>query len=252
MSNERLRGALASAGLSVQAFSEQLEVDPKTIERWITQGRVPHRRHRMNAGAVLGKSDTYLWPDTASDPRSRSASQAEFVQLYPNRGGVPTATWVELIDGASECIDVLAYSASFLHDTVPAFAEQLATKARAGVRVRLAFGDPTSEAVRARGDEEGIGELLAARCRLTWAYMDGVLDEPGIQARRHATVLYASMFRFDDTLFVNPHAYGAPAGHSPIMHLERIPGGRVFAHYLEAFQRVWDSAADQDGVTAAP
>lgn len=244
MPNERLRGALVSAGLTIQTFSEQVEVDPKTVERWITQDRTPHRRHRLNAASILGQSDAYLWPGTESDPRSLSASQAEFVQLHANRGSVPTETWVALIEQSTESIDMLAYAASFFHDTVPAFAERLAAKARAGVRVRLAFGDPACQAVRERGAEEGIGDLLSARCRLTWTYLADVLGEPGLHARQHSTTLYASLFRFDDTLFVNPHAYGSPAGHSPVLHLNRIPGGRVFDHYLESFQRVWDSGEE--------
>ena len=242
MPNERLRGALVREGLTIQTFSDQLAVDPKTVERWITQDRTPHRRHRLHASSVLGRSDAYLWPATRSDSRSLSASQAELVQLHANRGSVPTETWVDLIEQAGESIDVLAYAASFLHDTLPALAEQLAGKARAGVRVRLSFGDPSCAAVQARGAEEGIGELLAARCRLTWAYLADVLGEPGLQARQHSTNLYASLFRFDDTLLVNPHAYGSPASHSPLLHLNRIPGGRVFDHYLESFQRVWETA----------
>lgn len=244
MPNERLRGALISAGLNVQTFSEQVEVDPKTVERWITQDRTPHRRHRLNAATILGKSDTYLWAGTHSDPRSQSASHAEFVHLYANRGSVSTETWVALIEQSTESIDLLAYAASFFHDTVPNFAARLASRARAGVRVRLVFGDPTCGAVRARGVEEGIGDLLAARCRLTWTYFAPVLDEPGVQIREHGTTLYASLFRFDDTLLANPHAYGSAAGHSPVMHLNRIPGGRVFDHYMESFQRVWDGATE--------
>ena len=248
MPNERLRGALVSAGITVQSLSEQLVVDPKTVERWITQDRTPHRRHRLNAASILGKSDAYLWPGTESDPRSLSAAQAEFVRFYANRGSVPTETWLGLVEQSRESIDMLAYAASFFHDTVPSLDESLAAKARAGVRVRLAFGDPTSEAVRVRGIEEGIGDLLSARCRLTWSYLSDVLDVPGLHARQHSTTLYASLFRFDDTLLVNPHAYGSPASHSPVLHLNRIPGGRVFDHYLESFQRIWEGA---DGASAA-
>ncbi len=240
-SNERLRGALASAGLTVQSFSEQLEVDPKTVERWITQGRLPHRRHRLNAGALLGKPDHYLWEGTSSDPRAKSASEAELIHMYPNRGSVPVDTWLALLSSATESVDLLAYAATFLHDAVPGFADELVTKARAGVRVRLLFGDPQADAVQRRGDEEGIGELLAARCGITWRYFAGALTSPGVQARQHGCTLYASLFRFDDALLVNPHAYAAPAGQSPVLHLNRIPGGRVVDHYLTSFDAVWNS-----------
>ncbi|MEV8026824.1 XRE family transcriptional regulator [Cellulosimicrobium funkei] len=243
MTNERLRAAIADAGLSLQEFSDHVRVDPKTVERWITKDRVPHRTHRINAAAILGKSDVFLWPATESDPRTRSATRAEFVELLPSRASVPVSTWEELIDNATEAIDLLAFAGSFLHDSIPEFGERLAARANAGVRVRLLFGDPTSAAVALRGEEEGIGELMAARCRLTWNYLTPLLKGvPGIEARKHSSTLYASLFRFDDTLLVNPHALGAPAGHSPILHIGRIPGGRLFTHYMESFERTWQIA----------
>ena len=243
MTNERLRAAITDAGLSLQQFGEKVGVDPKTVERWITKDRVPHRTHRMNAARILGKSDVFLWPATESDPRTRSATRAEFVDLYPSRGSLPVSTWVDLIDNAREAIDLLAFAGSFLHDAIPEFGERIAARAAAGVRIRLLFGDPESPAVALRGEEEGIGELMAARCSLTWNYLTPLLHGvPGIEARKHGSTLYASLFRFDDQLLVNPHALGAPAGHSPIMLLNRIPGGRLFAHYMESFERTWQAA----------
>lgn len=243
MTNERLRAAIAADGLSIQEFSEKVGVDPKTVDRWISRDRIPHRAHRMNAARILGKTDVFLWPATDSDPRARSATRAEFVDLYPSRASLPVSTWQELIDSAGEAIDLLAFAGSFLHDSIPEFAERIAERARNGVRVRLLFGDPDSPAVALRGDEEGIGALMAARCDLTWKYLAPFTSgKAGIEARKHGSTLYASLFRFDDQLLVNPHALGAPAGHSPMMHVNRIPGGRLFAHYMESFERTWQAA----------
>lgn len=242
MTNERLRGAITGAGMNFQQFGEQLGVDPKTVERWITKDRLPHRAHRLNAATILGKSDLFLWPQTESDPRSQSASQAELVSLYPNRGAVALSTWMSLIDDSRECIDLLALAGSFLHDAIPEFDERLIARAEAGVRVRLLFGLPGGESATLRGIEEGIGALMSARVQLTWNYLQPLLSVPGIEARRHDTTLYASVFRFDDTLLANVHAYGIPASHSPVLHLNRVPGGRVFDHYLGSFDRVWASA----------
>ena len=258
MSNERLRSAILEAGLSWAEFGEAVGVDPKTVERWITKDRVPHRAHRVKSSVVLGKADVFLWPTTESDPRSHAAAKAEFVDLYPSRGSVPSSTWVELLDSAQESIDLLGYAGSFLHDSVPSFAERLSKRAAQGVAVRLLFGDPASDAVALRGREEGIGELMAARCALTWTYFAPLLNggaavvgpgtsaasasAGGVEARQHGCTLYASLFRFDDTLLVNPHAYGAAAGHSPVLHLNHIPGGRLFTHYLESFDRTWEQA----------
>lgn len=258
MSNERLRSAIVEAGMSLAEFGDAVGVDPKTVERWITKDRVPHRAHRLKSAGVLGRTDVFLWPTTESDPRSLAAAKAEFVDLYPNRGSVPSSTWVELLDSAHESIDLLAYAGSFLHDSVPSFAERLSERVAQGVSVRLLFGDPASDAVALRGREEGIGGLMAARCSLTWTYLTPILNgeevvvggsavEPdaaggGVQARQHGCTLYASLFRFDDALLVNPHTYGAAAGHSPVLHLHRVPGGRLFTHYLESFDRTWQEA----------
>ena len=152
--------------------------------------------------------------------------------------------WHSLFENAVESIDVLAFAASFLHDTMPDVDELLIAKARAGVRVRLTFGDPESEAVRLRGVEEGIGESLAERCRLTWKYLDPILAEPEVSVRAHATTLYCSMFRFDDDLLANHHLLGAPANHSPVLHMRRLVGGRLFDHHLKSFERIWSSASE--------
>lgn len=64
---------------------------------------------------------------------------------------------------------------------------------------------------------------------------------PGIEVRTHATTLYNSLFLFDQDLMVNGHAYGAPAGHSPVMHLRRVPGGRTWDYYMRSFDEVWNT-----------
>lgn len=239
MANERLRSAIAASGMTVAELSERVGVDPKTIERWVLSERVPHRNNRQAMSVALRRDEEFLWPDAVSEARAQSASRAEFLAIYPNRGSVPAGTWQSLLEGAEESIDLLAYAASFLHDTIPEFADLLCDKARAGVRVRLLFGDPQGGAVRLRGDEEGIGDSLSGRCTLTWKYLRPCLDAPGIEARQHDTTLYTSIFRFDEELLANTHVYGAPANHSPILHLHRIAGGRLFPHFIDAFERVW-------------
>jgi len=242
MSNERLRSALFDSGITYEQLSEHVRVDPKTVERWISQERVPHRTHRLTVASLLGRDEAFLWPSTKNDPRSVAASEAEFVSLYPNRGSVSPEFWNGLVDRSKVQIDLLAFAASFLHDAVPDFDELLAAKARQGVRIRLLFGDPESAAVNLRGEEEGIGDLLGARCRLTWKYFAPVIGQAGVEARSHGSTLYNSIFRFDDTLLVNAHSFGAAASHSVVMHLQKVAGGRLFAHYMSGFEGTWDSA----------
>jgi hypothetical protein len=94
-----------------------------------------------------------------------------------------------------------------------------------------------------RGEEEQIGDGLAARVRLGLLYLRDALGAPGVELRFHATTLYNSIYRFDDDMLVNTHVYGAPAAHSPVLHLRRLPGGRLVDHYQASFERVWEQAS---------
>lgn len=101
--------------------------------------------------------------------------------------------------------------------------------------------------MRLRGDDEGIGSSLADRCRLTWKYLGPLLGVPEIEARAHGTTLYCSVFRFDDELLANHHLLGAPASHSPVLHIRRLVGGRLFDQHLKSFDRASASAVDTRG-----
>ena len=243
MANERLRSCITGARLTVSDVAAQVGVDPKTVERLIVPGRVPHRSHRWATASLLGTDEAYLWPEIADDRRAQAASAAELVTFYPNRGAVPGPLWRSLLDGAADRIDVLVFAGLFLPDGYPEVANLLAAKAEQGIKIRLALGDPDSDAVRRRGEEERIGEGMAARVRLGLLYLQDAISAPRVELRFHATALYNSIYRFDDDMLVNAHVYGAPAAHSPVLHLRRLPGGRLFDHYQASFERVWQQAS---------
>ncbi|CAN5898303.1 XRE family transcriptional regulator [soil metagenome] len=246
MSNERLRGAIATAGMNTEDLATHIGVDPKTVQRWVSKGRVPHRRHRLATAQVLSAPEGYLWPSTVDDPASRSASHAELVDFYPSRAAVPEHLWQTLLRDATDSIDFLAYAGLYLPEHLDAV-PQLGRLARNGVRVRIALGEPTSAAVALRGAEEGLDEGMAHRIQLSLRYYEGVRDAAGLYLRVHGTTLYDTIFRSDDTLLVNTHVYGAPAAQSPVLHFHRVPGGRVFDYYLGGFERVWARARPWNG-----
>jgi hypothetical protein len=233
---------MTAAGVTLQNLASQVQVDPKTVERWISTARLPHRTHRSQVARLLSTDETYLWPELLDDNRAQAASQAEFVALYPNRGHVPRDLWRTFAEHAGKAVDILAYAALFLTDAYPDLPGVLAEKAAAGVRVRLLLGDPTGPAVTRRGEEEGIADGLAARVELSRRYVAPALDGSGVQLRLHDTTLYNSLFRYDGHLLVNTHTYGAPAAQSPVLHIQHVPGGRLFDHYLRSFERVWKVA----------
>jgi len=240
MANERLRGALVGGQLTVGQLADRVGVDPKTAERWITKERVPHRAHREAVARLLGVDEAYLWPSTAQDSLTVSAGRAELVEFYPSRSAVPVDMWRSLVVQAKESIDILVYAGLFFPEITDM--GTLADRARQGCRVRLLLGDPAGAAVALRGREEGFGAGLAHRVTLALRYFEPTIGIPGVELRLHDTTLYASIYRADETLLANVHTYGAPAAQNPVLHLRRVPGGRVVDHYMTSFDRVWAGA----------
>ena len=44
---------------------------------------------------------------------------------------------------------------------------------------------------------------------------------------------------------VNTHAYGIQAGSNPVMHFRKVPGGQLFDHYVQSFDKVWAKSKAQ-------
>ncbi|WP_028933958.1 XRE family transcriptional regulator [Pseudonocardia spinosispora] len=240
MANERLLDALLQAGLTSEQVAERIGVDRKSVERWITQeGRTPYARHRRAVSVLLGLAENYLWPAAVSAERQTRIAASEIVGVYPHRNAIPVDLWNRLLAAAVDRIDILVHAGLFLVER-PDFVRTLAAKAADGVTVRIVFGDPDSDAVRLRGDEEQLGEeVLASRIRYGLVPYSPLLGTPGIEFRFHATTLYNSIFRFDEELIVNNHVYGVPGAHAPALHLRKLGAGDLYGTYVKSFTDVW-------------
>ncbi|GAY12443.1 helix-turn-helix transcriptional regulator [Pseudonocardia sp. N23] len=240
MANDRLRAAIDAASLTIEQVSVRVDVDPKTVERWVySDARRPHRTTRLRVAQLLRVEETHLWP---ADRRPSSApAVAELVHLYPSRSAVPFTLWTDLIRNVSEAMDVLVFSGQFLveqHDALPV----VRTKSEQGVRFRFVVGDHTSPAVIQRAAEEGTTGGLEGRVQMMRRYLQEVAGLPGVEVRTHGTILYNSIYRFDDQALINGHAFGSLAGQNPMLHIRRVPGGSLWEHYLRSFERVWEIA----------
>ncbi|MET8042105.1 helix-turn-helix transcriptional regulator [Micromonospora sp. NPDC005215] len=63
--NDALRVALSDTGHTAESLAETVGVDPKTVGRWLSEGRIPHPRHRLAAAEALHKDVADIWPDTS-------------------------------------------------------------------------------------------------------------------------------------------------------------------------------------------
>ncbi|MBT2419663.1 helix-turn-helix transcriptional regulator [Streptomyces sp. ISL-22] len=241
MPNERLRAVMAAGGWTYAALAQEVEVDPKSVERWVNLGRTPRRTTALQAARALGEDVHALWP-ALRQARPARAISPELVALYEQRADIPVSAFTDLMAQARERIDILVYAAVFLHEAYPRLNELLKERAAEGCTVRVAIGDAASDNVQARGKEERFGHGIESRCRLAFMHYRPLVGTPGIDVRTHGTTLYSSLYRADDQQLINAHVWGVNAYAAPVWHLRRHQEGGMFDTYAESFDAVWATA----------
>ncbi|MFJ6655169.1 XRE family transcriptional regulator [Streptomyces sp. NPDC091377] len=232
---------MAAGGWTYAALAQQVEVDPKSVERWVNLGRIPRRATALQAAKALGEDVHALWP-ALRQARPARAISPELVALYGQRADIPVSAFTDLMAQARERIDILVYAAVFLHEAYPRLNELLTERAAEGCTVRIAIGDPDSDTVQARGQEERFGHGIETRCRLALMHYKPLADTPGIEVRTHETTLYNSLYRADDQQLVNAHVWGVNAYAAPVWHLRRHQESGMFDTYADSFGAVWATA----------
>lgn len=226
--------------MTTAGLAAAVGVDPKSVERWLTQDRVPHRGTRARVATVLGHEETYLWPSLRVGLGATTATASELITMWPTRDSIPGDVWRALSSRVSSRLDVLVYSGGFVIEAFGLPREIRRMAANDG-RVRILLGDAESDEVQRRAVAEGL-PTLPARAASTLDYLRDVRVLPGVEIRVHDAPLYASIYRFDDDMLVNPHTHGISAKDSPVFHYERVGTGGLFSYYEKAFDRVWETA----------
>ncbi|MFH8882130.1 XRE family transcriptional regulator [Streptomyces californicus] len=246
MTNERLRAVMAAGGWTHTDLARVVEVDPKSVERWVNLGRTPRRGTALRAAETLGEDVHALWPQLRQ-ARSARAVSPELVALYEQRADLPVSAFVNLLTQARRQIDVLVYGAVFLHEAYPRLNDLLRERAADGCAIRIAVGDADDANVHQRGREERFGHGIESRCRLALMHYRPLASEPGIEIRTHGTTLYNSLYRADDEILVNAHVWGINAYAAPVWHLRSSGSGGMFGTYEDSFEAVWKSAQPVEG-----
>lgn len=246
MPNDRLREALMRNGLTPESAAEELKVNAKTVERWVTQDRIPYPRHRHAIAALVRESEAYLWPDAVSMDRKIEIADSEVIKVYPHRNVIPGDLWGKLIEDTTEQIDILVLAGLFFAEE-PGLKKTIQRKTQEGVKIRLLFGDPNADEAGKRAGEERLAEgTVSARISNALALIRPIAELDGVELRLHTTTLYNSIFRFDNQMVVNMHAYGLPGAHAPAMHLRQLPSGDLFETYMTSFEHVWSESASHE------
>ncbi|MGW2055339.1 XRE family transcriptional regulator [Streptomyces sp. NPDC001840] len=232
---------MATGGWTYAALAQEVEIDPKSVERWVNLGRTPRRATALQAAKALGEDVHALWPALRQARPARVISP-ELVALYHQRANLPVSTFTGLMAQARERIDILVYAAVFLHEVYPRLNELLTERAAEGCAVRIAIGDADSDTVQARGQEERFGHGIESRCRLALRHYKPLAATSGIEVRSHGTTLYNSLYRVDDQQLVNAHVWGVNAYAAPVWHLRHHQEGGMFDTHAESFDAVWATA----------
>ena len=230
--NENLRQALLRARLREEDVAARLDVDPKTVRRWI-EGRVPYPANRAAVADLLSTEEAQLWPE-AGGPLAPQTRPDELGTVYAHRWAIPRETWVRFFSSAEHEIGILAYSALFLAEDT-GLLRILAEKARNGVKICIVLGDPDCPQVAQRSTEEGIDDALPAKVRNALALYRPIGTILGIDIRLHKAILYNSLYRVDDQLLVNQHVYGLPAASAPVFRYRITSDSEVAMSYIKSF-----------------
>lgn len=238
MANDRLRATLMESDYDERSLADDLGLDHKSVQRWITRDITPRRNTTYRAAKLLGVSPAWLWPNLEAD--RDSASHAEIVTLYPHRSEVPRHLWIDLLTASHNRIWLYANASLFLPEDNPESIEVIRRKAEDEVQVRLLMADPDSPECTKRGVEEQLFDAIPAQVRMALTYYAPLAGVPGVEFRLQRETLYNSIFFYDNEMLINQHVYGMYGYMAPILHLRRTQGGDFFDMYVRSFERVWE------------
>jgi hypothetical protein len=191
---------------------------------------------------LLQADENTFWPQNGHEPEELAAPVLEHVQrVYAHRWQVPREVWWNLFSSAEQEIGILVYSGLFFTDDA-GMLELLKTQAKKGVNIRILLGDPTSQTVRQRGEEERIGGALAARARNALLLFHALREAEGVEIRIHSSTLYNSIYLTEKQALVNHHVYGFPAAKAPVLEIHNIQSPEMFSTYVNSFQHTWSEA----------
>ena len=239
--NETLRRAMLRARLSEEDVAARLQVDPKTVRRWL-EGRVPYLRHRWVLAGLLDADEADLWPEVRAALAARSRP-AEIKAVYPNRQAMPRQAWLSLFRSAKHEIGILARSGLFLAKE-PGVLDVLADRARlergcgsaCGIQTCISLRKTTAvkaQAVPGRRDPRGSRPVRgvtpnrrrdpAAPGRPLQLHLPRRQPAPGHPARlRH------------------------PSEREPVLYLRSVAAGDMATTYLDVFERIWAGARSME------
>ncbi len=213
MANDKLRVALRSAGLAPDDLAQIVEVDVRTVRRWLS-GRTPYPRQRGKVARALDATEHELWPEIAAAPPSPQARASDMLAAYPAASDLGAPDWKLLMREVTNQVELLSDTLIPILAT-PGVPELLAAKASYGCAVRILVSEP--------------GPHLAP-----------FVEKAGIEIRVLEVPAPYTIQRFDDQLLLTIHMLGQDAEQAPLLHLRRAASGGLFDRFAQHYNDLWE------------
>lgn len=221
MANENLKTALQMAGLTAEQFAELIEVDPKTVQRWLA-GRTPYTRHRAKLARALDTTEHALWPqlptETAGEPSGSNGPVGDLLAAHPTANRPDKPDRLELLAAATERIELLDESVEQLL-VAPGVSELLVAKASDACQIRILVSEPGR-------------------------YLVSLIGQPGIEISVLETFPRQTIQRTDEQMLLTIILAGEPADDGPLLHLRRTMDNGLFDRYVGHFDDLWENDSE--------
>jgi transcriptional regulator with XRE-family HTH domain len=221
VANENLRAALERAGLAADDLAQIVQVDIRTVRRWLSGG-TPYPRQRAKVARALDSTEHDLWPKIATapsrPPSPRSVESSDLLAGYPAASDPDAPDLPALMRDATDRIELLGNTLIGTLST-PGVPELLTAKASDGCAVRILIYDT----------HEHLGPLL---------------DASGIEIRLLEMPADYTIHRFDDQLLLTLHAVGPDPDRGPLIHLRRSTPAGMFDRLADYYDHLWEQTPE--------
>lgn len=222
MPNQHLKDALSQAGLTIEQFAEIIEVDPKTVQRWVS-GRTPYPRHREKIAHALDLTEHQLWPDaapTAADTDPDRPGVEEITGLWPAGAEDGAPETIDLLDQPVHEVNIIDLDGNVLAGAALCTAlRHQADANHTAIRIITAHNTPE---INALADHEQVQIITVPR-----------------------RASYASFIRVDDTILIE--YFLANTRSYPVIRVERCTDHGFFDHLTASFNATWTHFSANDG-----
>jgi hypothetical protein len=214
LENAHLRAAITGAGLTLEEFADIVQVDVKTVQRWLG-GRTPYPRLRARVVGALDTTEHALWPDAAPRP----TASLERGQPIPQATDVVAGYGHATDPGAPDPLDVLRSAAERIElsipNVIPGIVDLLLAKAADGCQVRAIIEEPDGQA-------------------------EPLLGIDGLEVHASPGGEEFGLYRADDQILFVLRGIGVLSEPPPVILLQRRTSAGLFDRLVDEFEARWD------------